>query len=216
MDKIQQDYDTYLWNSKDISSPDENWFICKIFKTRKQMLPIEEQKKIIETKKKYFWAYIPETQLIATEDWGYIIRLKFIEWKTLAQINISNLPPETLFKILDLIKRYLKYHKEQWWELDITWCQYYEWNPGKLERTIRNFFKINKNFLISTNIMVSDDWDVYMVDVCESTDIRLQSKIKNFLARPFIKRTISNLEKTLKRKFDFWHENISQELLSLL
>jgi hypothetical protein len=200
MNRIEADYTKHLWNTKHISEPDEEWFISKVFKTRRQILPIDEQKRIIEKKKEYFWEYIPETELIETENWGYIIRQKYIEWKTLAQTDVSILPPETLASLIDLIKKYLKYYREQWWELDLTWYQYYEWNPSNLRRKVLNFLKISQNFLTSTNIMIWDDWKVYMVDVCESSDNRLQWKIKNFCAKPFIKRTIKNLEILLENK----------------
>lgn len=134
----------------------------------------------------------------------------------MAQTDISALSVETLEKVLDLIKKYLKYHKEQWWEMDITWYQYYPWNPSATKRRIMNFLKINQNFLVSTNIMVSEDWNVYMVDVCESADSRLLWKLKNLLAKPFIKRTIFNLERTLKRRISFEDENIRNKLLNIL
>ncbi len=200
MNRIEADYTKHLWNTKHISEPDEEWFISKVFKTRRQILPIDEQKRIIEKKKEYFWEYIPETELIETANWEYVIRQKYIEWKTLAQTDISTLSPETLASLIDLIKKYLKYYREQWWELDLTWYQYYEWNPSNLRRKVLNFLKISQNFLTSTNIMIWDDWKVYMVDVCESSDNRLQWKIKNFCAKPFIKRTIKNLEILLENK----------------
>ena len=200
MNRIEADYTKHLWNTKHISEPDEEWFISKVFKTKKQILPIDEQKRIIEKKKEYFWEYIPETELIETKNWEYIIRQKYIEWKTLAQTDVSILPPETLASLIDLIKKYLKYYREQWWELDLTWYQYYEWNPSNLRRKVLNFLKISQNFLTSTNIMIWDDLKVYMVDVCESSDNRLQWKIKNFCAKPFIKRTIKNLEILLENK----------------
>lgn len=216
MNRIEADYTKHLWNTKHISEPDEEWFISKVFKTRRQILPIDEQKRIIEKKKEYFWEYIPETELIETENWEYIIRQKYIEWKTLAQTNVSILPAETLASIIDLIKKYLKYYREQWWELDLTWYQYYEWNPSNLRRKFLNFLKISQNFLASTNIMICDDWKVYMVDVCESSDNRLQWKIKNFCAKPFIKRTISNLEKILQRKINFETDIINKKLMDTL
>lgn len=197
--------DTYtprLWNTKHISEPDSEWYISKFFKTKKQMLPIQRQREIIGKKYQYFWEYIPETQLIETENGEYYIKQKYIKWKTLAETDISSLSTETLWKLIDLIKRYIKYHNEQWWDMDLTWYQYYDWNPSIIEIKIRNFLKINQNFLASTNIMISDDGNVYMVDVCESTDSRLQWKFKNFCAKPFIKRTISELEKLLQRKID--------------
>ena len=201
MNKLEtENYTTYLWNTKHISEPDEEWFVRKVFKTKRQILPIDEQKKIIEKKKEYFWEYIPETELIETENWEYIIRQKYIEWKTLAQTDISSLSADTLYQIIDLIKKYIKYFKEEWWEMDTTWYQIYKWNVSNLERRLRQFLAINKNFLTSTNIMVSEDWNVYIVDICESADSRILWKIKNFCAKPFIRKTISDLEKILLKK----------------
>ena len=205
-----------LWETKYISGPDENWFISKVFKNKKKLLPIEEQKRIIEVKKQYFWEYIPKTELIEMENWEYIIRQKFIRWKTLDQIDVSNLWPETLSKLLDLIKKYLKYHKEQWWSMDVTWCQYHAWNPNIIKMRIMNFLKINKNFLVSTNIMIWDDWNVYMVDICESAVFRLQSRIKNFCSKPFIRRTIKKLEELLQQKINFEKERTNKELVDNL
>ena len=200
MDKINQDFITRLWETKYVSDPDENWFISKVFKTREQSLPIEEQKRLLDLKKIYFWEYIPETELVEIWDGYYFIKQKFIKWKTLAQADISSLSADTLYQIIDLIKKYIKYFKEEWWEMDTTWYQIYKWNVSNLERRLRQFLAINKNFLTSTNIMVSEDWNVYMVDICESADSRILWKIKNFCAKPFIRKTISDLEKILLKK----------------
>ena len=216
MNKLESNYITNLWATKYVWSPDAEGFICKVFKTRKQSLPIEEQKKLLEMKKIYFWEYIPETVLVQIWEQDYIIKQKFIKWKTLAETNISDLSAETLYKLIDLIKKYLKYYKEQWWEMDITWYQYYPWNPSAIKRKLMNFLKINQNFLASTNIMISDDWNVYMVDICESADSRIQWKIKNFLAKPFIKKTISRLENLLQKRIPFENENINNNLLNIL
>ena len=118
----------------------------------------------------------------------------------MAQTDISSLSADTLYQIIDLIKKYIKYFKEEWWEMDTTWYQIYKWNVSNLERRLRQFLAINKNFLTSTNIMVSEDWNVYMVDICESADSRILWKIKNFCAKPFIRKTISDLEKILLKK----------------
>ena len=200
MDKINHDFITRLWETKYVSDPDENWFISKVFKTREQSLPIEEQKRLLDLKKIYFWEYIPETELVEIWDGYYFIKQKFIKWKTLAQTDISSLSADTLYQIIDLIKKYIKYFKEEWWEMDTTWYQIYKWNVSNLERRLRQFLAINKNFLTSTNIMVSEDWNVYMVDICESADSRILWKIKNFCAKPFIRKTISDLEKILLKK----------------
>ena len=210
------EYSKWLWATKRITGPDEFWFICKFFKTKKLMPPLDEQRRILEKKKQYFWEYIPETILCETQDGGYFIRQKFIKWKTLSSTNVSDLPVETIFKIIDLIKKYLKFHREQWWIMDLVWYQHYKSEPRVLERKFRNFLKIYRNFLSSTNIMVSDDWNVYMVDVCESTEVRLQWRIKNFCAKPFIRMTIHNLEKLLQSKIQAEKEKTSNELTNAL
>ena len=217
MDKIEGDnYTTRIWNTKHISEPDSEWYIIKVFKTRRQMLPIDQQRDLIAKKMQYFGEYIPKTELVEFENWEYYIKQKYINWKTLAETDISNLSAKTLWNLIDLIKKYLKYYGEQWWELDLTWYQYYWWNPSPLKRKLLNFLKINENFLTSTNIMISDDWSVFMIDVCESADSRLQWKIKNFCAKPFIKRTISKLEEALQKRINFENESINTELLGTL
>jgi len=55
-----------------------------------------------------------------------------------------------------------------------------------------------------------------MVDICDSAVIRLQSRIKNFCAKPFVKRTIKNLEKVLQQKIEIQKEQTSKELLETL
>ena len=215
MDKIEEDYTTWLWNTKHIYKVGE-CYIIKVFKAERKIIPIQEQRRVLEIKKRYFWEYIPETELIEKENWGYVIKQKFVEWKTLANVDISSLSTETLEKLIDLIKKYLKYYKEQWWDMDITWYQYYPWNPNSIMRKFMNFLKINQNFLVSTNIMIWDDGNPYMVDICESADVRFQWKIKNLLAKPFIRRTISNLEETLQKRINFENEDMNQELLNTL
>ena len=210
------DYTKHLWNTKYISKPDKDWFISKVFRTKRQLLPIQQQRLIIEKKKQYFWEYIPETTLVEISDEDYAIKQKFIEWKTLAETDISDLSAETLEKLIDLIKKYIRYHKEQWWDMDITWYQYYPWNPSDIRRKFMNFLKIWQNFLTSTNIIIWTDWNPYMVDVCESADSRLQWRIKNFLAKPFIKRNIFNLEKALQKRIKFENEDTCSNLLDAL
>ena len=64
--------------------------------------------------------------------------------------------------------------------------------------------------------MISDDWNVYMVDICETTENRLQWRIKNFCAKPFIRLTIYNLEKLFQSKIQSEQEKISSELINSL
>ena len=196
-------YATKWGSNKYISEPNSEWYILKFFKSKK-ILSIDQQKKLIARKMEYFWEYIPETSLYETDDWKYYIKQKYIKWKTLAETDISSLSAEILWKLIDLIKKYIQYFKEQWGVMDTTGYQFYRGDVSKLKRRIREFLAINKNFLTSTNIIISDDWNVYMVDICEGSGKRTLWKIKNFCAKPFIKRTISQLEKTLQEKKSIW------------
>ena len=136
--------------------------------------------------------------------WNWWLRILY---KTLAETDISGLSIETMWKLIDLIKKYIQYFKEQWGVMDTTGYQFYGGDISKLERRLRQFLAINKNFLTSTNIIISEDWNVYMVDICEGSGKRTLWKIKNFCAKPFIKRTISRLERTLKEKVSFEKKN---------
>lgn len=207
-------YTTRLGNNKYISEPNSEWYIFKYFKTKEQILPIDQQRKLIAGKMEYFWEYIPETSLCETDDWEYYIKQKYIKWKTLAETDISGLSIETLWKLIDLIKKYIQYFREQWGVMDTTGYQFYVGDISKLERRLRQFLAINKNFLTSTNIIISDDWDVYIVDICEGSRKRTLWKIKNFFAKPFINRTISQLERTLQEKISF--ESKSGEIFEAL
>ena len=83
------------------------FFIVKEFNTKELMLSIHEQRKILNTKQKYFWEYIPETILCETGNWEYFIKQKYVNWKTLSQIDISVLSENTLSDLIDLIKKYI-------------------------------------------------------------------------------------------------------------
>ena len=200
-------YTTRLGSNKYISEPNSEWYIFKYFKTKDKILPISQQQKLIDGKMKYFWEYIPETSLCETHGWEYYIKQKYIKWKTLAETDISSLSSESLRKLIDLIKKYIQYFKEQWWVMDTTGYQFYRGDVSKLVRRLREFLAMNKNFLTSTNIIISEDWNVYMVDICERSGKRTLWKIKNFFAKPFIKRTVIQLEKTLQEKISFESKN---------
>ncbi|MBQ5945527.1 hypothetical protein IJL65_03955 [bacterium] len=57
--------------------------------------------------------YIPTTILCEVGDSEYFIKQRFIKGKTLAETDISSLSADTLEMLIDLIKKYIKYHKEQ-------------------------------------------------------------------------------------------------------
>lgn len=193
-----------LWAEKLILEPDEHNFIEKHFRDWLTPLSFFEQQELLDKKSKYFGKYMPLTFLCERDNWTYIIRQEFIKWKRLSDVNINNLSANTLTQLLDLINKYIKYGKEEKKLLDYTWHQEYPDNPPLLIRKLRTFLKVNKNFLISTNIMISDDWNVYMVDLCETKDYHenFTKRIKNFCSKPFIKKTISELEEVLKMKKD--------------
>ena len=76
MDWLERDnYTTRLGNNKYISEPNSEWYIFKFFKTKEQILPIDQQRKLIASKMEYFGKYIPETSLCETGDWEYYIKL---------------------------------------------------------------------------------------------------------------------------------------------
>lgn len=207
------------WFEKEISAPDKQGFIIKKFKKDRTPLPYREQERILRTKKKYFGKYIPETTLIQNpllEERDYCIRQKFIEGRELREIDIHSLSAKTLVQLLDLLQCYLSFSKDHNIPIDIMGNQ-----PNSVEniriRRMKNFLLIYKNFLSSSNIIVSREGDIFMVDVCETQDAQnsLLKKIKNFFARPFINRTLKNIEKETQKK-KMMIKNTQENLLQIL
>lgn len=186
------------WAIKLVSTPDKDWYIFKFFKKDYHILDIKTQQSILEKKKEYFWKYIPETILCKDLDWSYYIKQKFISWNVLKDVNINDLSTQTLEQLLDLINKYLLYCKNENQMIDITGYIDY-WKQISLnKRRLLNFLQIYKNFLSSTNIMIDDNWNVFMVDICDSWETRTVWKFKNFCAKPFIEYTKYSLSEIIR------------------
>lgn len=178
------------WANKYISEPDDNGYIRKFFKNDWKYTPysFEEQDNIIKKKKQYIWKFIPETELIKNEDGSYYIKQKYIEWKLLKYMDINQLDKETLSDLLELFNWYIAFCKDEWMEIDVFWYQQDINNIDNIrERRIRYYIRMFNGFLSSTNIMISNDNRVYMIDVCDSIPIKKGSqklrKIKNTIKR---------------------------------
>ena len=219
MDKIDNDnYMLKSWCTKDITEPDEQWYIFKIFKKDwiHKPYPFEKQNSIIEKKKQYFWKFIPETELIKNDDGSYYIKQKFIKWKLVKFVDVNQLNGQTLSDLLELLKWYIAYCKDEWVEMDILWCQQdINVSVSIRERRLLFYTRLLNSFLSSTNIMISDDGKVYMIDVCDTMPLKLDrkvNKIKNTvrlaIMELWIKKTILKLRFLINIK--------NRELLSLL
>ena len=198
------------WLTKNVSYPDEDGFLCKYERTDTwhEFLDYEEQLRRIELKKQYFWKYLPETQLIRHEDWSYHIRQKYIKGKLLKNINISSLSWETLWELLDFLLSYIRYWKTENLYLDIFWYQKGTEYLSKNEKRFVFTLMMYDNFLRSSNIIISDEGHVYMVDVCDTKDPvvdndiwrKMRIRVKEFLLEKWINRTIFRIKAEKKKK----------------
>ena len=188
------------WGTKYISL-EEWWYVIKKFKPWFKFQSIEELKKDLELKKKVFGKFIPETLICEDENWWYFIKQKFIEWKTLSDTNLYNLSSDTIRDLIDLIDKYFEYHNKYFKIIDISWYQGKYTN--KLIKKLSSLYDLKDNFLISTNIIVSETWEVFLVDVLDikgSFITKIRREIKLALAIPFINNTLRNLRIILSKK----------------
>lgn len=207
---LEKDYD-FEGFCKIVKGPDADGYLYKYFKKHIKVPSLTEQKRLLELKKQYFWKYIPETELCETEDGNYYIKQKYIKGNLIKNLNIHELHVETLSSLLDLFHLYILYCKEENQQLDIFWSQRYPDKTNIWGKRFKNFLKIYKNFLVSSNIIIDWDWKVFMIDICDEkkvgTPLKLQ-KIKNFCAKPFISYTFKKIAKLRDKK--------SQELANTL
>ena len=211
MDKIDIDKYTRFWVTKYITEPDENGYIFKFFKKDCEYKPysFEKQSDIIRKKKQYIWKYIPETQLIKNEDGSYYIKQKFIKWRLLKFVDINQLDKKTLSDLLDLFNWYSDFCKNEWIEIDIFW---YQWDISDVEniRKRRYLFytRMLSSFLASTNIIISDDNKVYMIDVCDTIPVqeneqklnKIKYAVRHAIIELWIKRTEYKIRRVIKKK----------------
>ena len=196
MNKIDVEEDTLRsWVTKYISEPDDNGYIFKFFKDDCgfRPYPFEMQNNIIRKKRQYIWKFIPETELIKNEDGSYCIKQKYIKWRLLKFVDINQLNEKILSDLLELFNWYIAFCKDEGIEIDIFG---YQQDIDNLEnmrkRKLLFYTRILNGFLSSTNIMISNDNKVYMVDVCDTIPIQ-----KNNQRLCWIKRTIRQMLKEL-------------------
>lgn len=193
------------WVTKSLIWPDEHGYIFKHFKKECEHKPysFDRQSSIIEKKKQIIWKYLPETELIKNEDGTYCIKQKFIEWRLLKFVDINELDENILSDLLDLFDGYMAYCKSEWVEMDVIGYQQdiHNLDPGR-KRRILFYSRILNSFLESTNIMISNDNKVYMIDVCDTVPEEITgkiSKIKATIRKAIIDLWIKKTEYKIRR-----------------
>ena len=205
------DYTLKSWCTKDITEPDEQWYIFKHFKKDSNFKPysFEKQNEIIEKKKQYIWKFIPETELIKNEDGSYYIKQKYIEWKLLKFVDIKQLDKKVLSDLLELFEWYIAFCKNEWAVIDVIWYQHDIHNLENIRKRRFLFYsRMFSSFLTSTNIIISSDSKVYMIDVCDTIPTKkrdqIQNKIKNAIKNAiielWIKRTQFKIRRIIEKK----------------
>lgn len=174
------DYTPNFWCTKYIVWPDDQGYIYKYFKNdwKSQPYSFEDQTNVIKKKMQYIWKFIPKTELIKNDDGSYCIKQEYIKWKLLKFTDINQLSGQVLSDLLELFEWYIKYCKDEGKEIDIIWCQHDISDSENVRK--RRFFiysRIFNGFLSSTNIIISNNNRVYMVDVCDTIPLGDNSKI---------------------------------------
>lgn len=207
MKKLEaENYYKREWVTKSLIWPDEQGYIFKYFKKDIEHIPysFDKQSSIIEKKKQYIWKFIPETELIKNEDWTYYIKQKFIEWRLLKFIDINELDANILSDLLELFDGYIAFCKNEWIEMDVIG---YQQDIHHLENMWKRRFlfytRIFRSFLESTNIIISNDNKVYMIDVCDTIPTRKKKdilhKTKYAIRQAIIDLWIKNTEYKVRR-----------------
>ncbi len=173
-------YTPNFWCTKYIVWPDNQGYIYKYFRNdwKRKVYSLEDQNNIIKKKMQYMWKFLPETKLVETEDGSYYIKQKYIEWRLLKFTDVNQLSSQTLTDLLELLNWYIRYCEDEWKEIDIIWCQHdVSESENVRKRRFYIYSRILKGFLSSTNIIISSDNRVYMVDVCDTIPLGDNSKI---------------------------------------
>ena len=199
------------WVTKSLVWPDEQGYIFKHFKNDIEHKPFsfEKQSSIIEKKKQYFWKFLPETKLVKNDDGTYCIKQKFIEWRLLKFVDINQLDEKVLSDLLELFDGYIAYCKDEWVEMDVIG---YQQDIHHLENIRKRRFlfysRIFNSFLSSTNIMISNDNKVYMVDVCDTIPVsykqtciyKIKTAVRKSILELWIKKTEYKMRRLIKSK----------------
>ena len=206
MSKINIDNNTLdYWATKYVTKPNDEGYVFKSFRKDSIHVPysFEEQSKIIEKKKQYIWKFMPETELIKNDDGTYWIKQKYIEWKLLKFIDINQLDEQTLSDLLELFNWYVAYCRDEWARNDIIW---YQEDVDSLENIRKRRFlfysRIFNSLLSSTNIIISNDNKVYMIDICDTIPVQNNQKlykIKNAVRQAILELWIKKAELKIRR-----------------
>jgi len=204
MNKIDINNTLDYWATKYVSKPDDEGYVFKTFRKDSIHTPysFEEQNKIIEKKKQYIWKFLPETQLIKNDDGTYCIKQKYIEWKLLKFVDIDQLDEQVLSDLLELFHWYIAYCRDEWARNDIIWYQEDVDNIKNIRKRRFLFYsRIFNSLLSSTNIIISDDNKVYMIDVCDTIPVQNNQKlykIKNAVRQAILELWIKKARSKIK------------------
>jgi hypothetical protein len=219
MDKIDIDKYKRFWVTKYITEPDENGYIFKYFKNdwEHNPYPFEKQSDIIKKKEQYIWRFIPETELIKDVDGSYYIKQKYIEWRLLKFVDINQLDKKVLCDLLELFNWYIDFCKNEWIQIDVFGYQEDIYHIENIRKKRFLFYtRMLDSFLSSTNIMISDDNKVYMVDVCDTIPVQNQDqrlyKIKHAARQAIIKLWIKRTEFKIRRVIEKKREELFDAL----
>mgnify|MGYP003315091629 CR=1 FL=1 len=207
------------WMQKTVTYPNEDGFVYKIFKKWRNTLSFEEQQELLNTKKKYFWQYIPDTTLCQEGD-EYYVKQKYIKWRLLRDTDISTLSQESIDELIDLVNKYVNYCKCENRRIDLSWYHNIEnyYSNKVVLKLLGYYLTYYKNFLKSTNIIIWDDGHVHMVDVCDPYIVpmkiqnnslykKIKSSIRCELHNIFIQKNLKMLENCKKDLISVLSEN---------
>jgi len=204
------------WVTKSLVWPNAQGYIFKYFKKDCEHKPysFEKQSDIIEKKKQYIGRFIPETELVKCSDGTYYIKQKYIEWRLLKFIDINQLDAKVLSDLLELFDWYMAFCKDEWIKLDVIGYQQDIHNLENLRKRRYLFYsRMFDGFLSSTNIMISNDNKVYMVDVCDTIPepknqdklSKLKYAVREAIIDLWIKKTKYRIHRLIKEKWkELW------------
>lgn len=201
------------WVEKEVFCSADKTYVTKFFKEWRQILPYNEQLQVLETKKKYLWKHMPETFLEKIDSWDkdYCIKQKYISWEQIRDIDFSDLSELALKNLWSLLESYISYCNKEGKYIDAFGYQKQYKDLSSWQRRTKLLLKIYKNFLISSNIIITDDDQVYYIDIAESFPFPDYYKFKNFLMKPFIYFTLKKVKKSSSKETQIW-EKVKKDL----
>ncbi len=180
MDKI------WSWGFHDVYSG--NWNYVRKFpnKTNKSPLTFQQAATSLAIHQQLFWDFCPPTKVVDTEN-GYCIIQKKINWRLICEIPQKEIENKTLEDLTAFVKA-LSNSLLQWRIPDYYWIQAepFEWKISWRNTLTRLVEKIKllpglwifyKNIFKSSNLMVADDWKIYLIDNVDNQIANINPKI---------------------------------------